>query len=95
MFWVQRYTLSYSVQGSENKMNPIFKKKFFHSDYQIFISLIKTHKKGPQKSLRAKLCDLRVKTLYLRAIMLCIQLLLLLRRSLSFTRKNGSLWALG
>ena len=49
------------------KMNPIFKKKFFYSDYQIFISLIKTHKKGPQKSLRAKICDLRVKTLYLRA----------------------------
>ena len=48
-------------------MNPIFKKKFFHSDYQIFISLIKTQKKGPQKSLRAKLCNLRVKTLYLRA----------------------------
>ena len=48
-------------------MNPIFKKKFFHSDYQIFISLIKTHKNGPQKSLRAKLCGLRVKTLYLRA----------------------------
>ena len=95
MFWVQRYTLSYSVQGSRKKMNPIFKKKFFHSDYQIFISLIKTQKKGPQKSLRAKICDLRVKTLYLRAIMLCIQLLLLLRRSLSFTRKNGSLWALG
>ena len=95
MSWVQRYTLSYSVQGSENIINPIFKKKFFYSDYQIFISLIKTHKKGPQKSLRAKICDLRVKTLYLRAIMLCIQLLLLLRRSLSFTRKNGSLWALG
>ena len=37
-----------------------------HSDYQIFISLIKTQK-GPQKSLRAKTCDLRVKTLYLRA----------------------------
>ena len=95
MLWVQNYILSYSVQGSRKKMNPIFKKKYFHSDYQIFISLIKTHKKGPQKSLRAKLCDLRVKTLYLRAIMLCIQLLLLLRRSLSFTRKNGSLWALG
>ena len=95
MFWVQNYILSYSVQGSRKKMNPIFKKKFFHSDYQMFILLIKTQKKGPQKSLRAKLCDLRVKTLYLRAIMLCIQLLLLLRRSLSFTRKNGSLWALG
>ena len=95
MFWVQRYTLSYSVQGYRNKMNTIFKKKFFHSDYQIFISLVKKKKKGPQKSLRAKICDLRVKTLYLRAIMLCIQLLLLLRRSLSFTRKNGSLWALG
>ena len=67
MFWVQRYTLSYSVQGSRNKMNPIFKKKFLHSDYQIFILLIKTQKNGPQKSLRAKLCDLRVKTLYLRA----------------------------
>ena len=48
-------------------MNTIFKKKFFYSDYQIFMSLIKTHKKGPQKSLRAKLCGLRVKTLYLRA----------------------------
>ena len=53
------------------------------------------YKKDSQKSQRAKLCDLRVKTLYLRAIMLCIQLLLLLRRSLSFIRKNGSLWALG
>ena len=46
------------------KTNPIFKKN--HSDYQIFISLIKTQK-SPQKSLRAKLCGLRVKTLYLRA----------------------------
>ena len=67
MFWVHNYILSYSVQGSRKKMNPIFKKKVFHSDYQIFISLIKAHKKGPQKSLRAKICDLRVKTLYLRA----------------------------
>ena len=51
--------------SKKNESN--FQKKFFHSDYQIFISLIKTHKNGPQKSLRAKLCDLRVKTLYLRA----------------------------
>ena len=79
--------------SKKNESN--FQKKFLHSDYQIFISLIKAHKKGPQKSLRAKICDLRVKSLYLRAIMLCIQLLLLLRRSLSFIRKNGSLWALG
>ena len=46
MFWVQNYILSYSVQGSRKKMNPIFKKKFFHSDYQIFILLIKTQKKA-------------------------------------------------
>ena len=51
--------------SKKNESN--FQKKFFHSDYQIFISLIKAHKKGPQKSLRAKFCDLRVKTLYLRA----------------------------
>ena len=54
MFWVQRYTLSYSVQGSENKMNPIFKKKFFHSDYQIFISLVKTQKKALRNLLEPK-----------------------------------------
>ena len=51
--------------SKKNESN--FQKKVFHSDYQIFISLIKTHKKGPHKSLRAKTCDLRVKTLYLRA----------------------------
>ena len=51
--------------SKKNESN--FQKKVFHSDYQIFISLIKTHKTGPQKSLRAKICDLRVKTLYLRA----------------------------
>ena len=51
--------------SKKNESN--FQKKVFYSDYQIFISLIKTQKKGPQKSLRAKLCDLRVKTLYLRA----------------------------
>ena len=51
--------------SKKNEYN--FQKKFFYSDYQIFMSLIKTQKKGPQKSLRAKLCDLRVKTLYLRA----------------------------
>ena len=95
MFWVQNYILSNSDQGSRKKNESNFQIKLFYSDYQIFISLIKTQKKGPQKSLRAKICDLRVKTLYLRAIMLCIQLLLLLRRSLSFTMKNGSLWALG
>ena len=95
MFWVQRYTLSYSVQGSENLIASNSRKSYFYVDYQIITPLVKTQKNGPQKSLRAKLCDLRVKTLYLRAIMLCIQLLLLLRRSVSFTRKNGSLWALG
>ena len=51
--------------SKKNEYN--FQKKVFHSDYQIFILLIKTQKNGPQKSLRAKLCDLRVKTLYLRA----------------------------
>ena len=51
--------------SKKNESN--FQKKVFHSDYQKFISLIKAHKKDPQKSLRAKLCDLRVKTLYLRA----------------------------
>ena len=50
--------------SKKNESN--FQKKVFHSDYQIFISLTKTQK-SPQKSLRAKLCDLRVKTLYLRA----------------------------
>ena len=55
------------MQGYQKKNESNFQKKVFHSDYQKFISLIKAHKKGPQKSLRAKLCDLRVKTLYLRA----------------------------
>ena len=50
--------------SKKNESN--FQKKVFYSDYQIFMSLIKTQK-GPQKSLRAKTCDLRVKTLYLRA----------------------------
>ena len=40
---------------------------YFYIDYQVITPLVKTQKNGPQKSLRAKVCDLRVKSLYLRA----------------------------
>ena len=42
MFWVQNYILSNSDQGSRKKNEYNFQKKVFHSDYQIFILLIKT-----------------------------------------------------
>ena len=67
MFWVQNYILSNSDQGSEKIIASNFRKSYFYVDYQIITPLVKTQKNGPQKSLRAKLCDLRVKTLYLRA----------------------------
>ena len=64
---MQNYILSNSDQGSEKIIASNFRKSYFYVDYQIITLLVKTQKNGPQKSLRAKLCDLRVKTLYLRA----------------------------
>ena len=64
---MQNYILSNSDQGSEKLIASNFRKSYFYVDYQIITPIVKTQKNGPQKSLRAKLCDLRVKTLYLRA----------------------------
>ena len=64
---MQNYILSNSDQGSEKLIASNFRKSYFYVDYQIITPLVKTQKNGPQKSLRAKICDLRVKTLYLRA----------------------------
>ena len=48
MFWVQNYIVSNSDQGSENKINPIFKKSFSFGLSDIYIAY-KDTKKWPSE----------------------------------------------